>query len=280
MIGFSTEDDNMNVKNKLPNMAVLIEFLTGSAIAILFHWILNYKQEAYVIFGVGTLMSLGRYLQRGDLAIIHDDLSSQYRQSHEITFAISQINDVECHAKAKELLAATVKTINLLQQGIIPLAETEFYLEAAQAVDQTKNLVKAVDPLTSEWSSRGMMLNYYQANLRALERGVRIIRIFVINRDDLSEGYVQETLINQLNDGIDVRVAYRDELPTERENIWSDKCSFNFAIIDDRVIIDVYAKPGLYYGRKSSQPEEASKYERLFELIEHNAFKMTLKTRK
>lgn len=280
MMGFSPEDDNMSEKNKLPNMAVLIEFLTGSALAILFHWVLNYKQEAYVIFGVGTLMSLGRYLQRGDLAIIHDDLSNQYRQSHEITFAISQINDLECHAKAKELLSATVKTINLLQQGIIPLAETEFYLEAAQAVDQTKNLVKAVDPLTSEWSSRGMMLNYYQANLRALERGVRIIRVFVINREELSEGYVQKTLINQLNDGIDVRVAYRDELPTERENIWSDKCSFNFAINDDRVIIDVYAKPGLYYGRKSSQPEEVSKYVRLFDLIEHNAFKMTLKTRK
>jgi hypothetical protein len=270
----------MSVKNKLLNMAVLIEFLTGSALAILFHWVLNYKQEAYVIFGVGTLMSLGRYLQQGELAIIHESLSDQYRQSHEITFAVSQINDVECHAKAKELLAATVKTIGLLQQGIIPLAETEFYLEAAQAVDQTRNLVKAVDPLTSEWSSRGMMLNYYQANLRALERGVRIVRIFVINREDLSEDYVQKTLTSQLSDGIDVRIAYRDELPPEGENIWLSKCSFNFAINDDHVIIDVYAKPGLYYGTKSSQPEEVGKYVRLFDLIEHNAYKMTLKTKK
>lgn len=264
----------MGMKNKLPNMAVLIEFLVGSALAIFFHWVLDFKEEAYTIFGISILMSLGTYLLREELSFIHESLSGLYRQSHELTFAISQINDPECQTKAKELLGATTKTISLLQKGIIPLEETEFYLEAAKAVDQTHSVVKAVDPMTSGWSSRGVMLNFYQTNLRAIERGIKIIRIFIINREDLSGTDMQMMLMTQLNDGIDVRVAYRDELPSEGASIWSDNCSFNFAIYDDHTATDVYSKPGTYYGRKSSQPEEVGKFLRVFDLIEHNAYKI------
>jgi hypothetical protein len=264
----------MGIKNKLSNMAVLIEFLVGSALAIYFHWVLNYKQEAYTIFAIGILLSLGTYLLREELASVHEHLADLYRQSHELTYAISQINDAECQAKAKELLGATTKTISLLQKGIIPLEETEFFLEATKAVDQANNLVKAVEPLTSGWSSRGAMLNYYHANLRALERGVKVVRIIVISREDLSEAEVQMMLMTQLNDGIDVRVAYRDELPSEGASIWSDNCSFNFAVYDDHTATDVYSKPGTYYGRKSNQPEEVGKFLRVFGLIEHNAYKI------
>jgi hypothetical protein len=270
------EGKDMNMKNKLPNMVVLIEFLVGSALAVFFHWVLKYKEEAYTIFGVGVLISLGTYLLRADLSFIHESLSDLYRQSHELTFAISRISDSECQAKAKELLGATTKTVGMLQKGIIPLVETEFYLEANKAVEKARNLVKAVDPLTSGWNSRGMMLNYYQANLRALQRGVRIIRIFVMNREDLSNTDVQKTLTTQLHDGVDVRVAYRDELPSEGESLWSDNCSFDFGIYDDHAVTDVYAKPGTYYGRKSSQPEEVGKFLRLFDLIEHNAYMITI----
>jgi hypothetical protein len=266
----------MGMKNRLPNMAVLIEFLVGSALAIYFHWVLNYKQEAYIIFAIGILLSLGTYLLREELTVVHESLADLYRQSHELTYAISQINDAECQAKAKELLGVTAKTIGLLQKGIIPLKETEFYLEATKAVDQANNMVKAVDPITSGWSSRGAILNYYHANQRALERGVKVVRIIVINREDLSEAEVQMMLMTQLNDGIDVRVAYRDELPSEGASIWSDNCSFDFAVYDDHTAIEVYTKPGTYFGRKSSQPEEVGKFLRVFDLIEHNAYKIAV----
>ena len=52
--------------------------------------------------------------------------------------------------------------------------------------NQATRGIKAVDPLTSGWLSRGTLLNLYQANLRALDRGVKITRIFVTSRENLA----------------------------------------------------------------------------------------------
>ena len=43
-------------------MAVFIEFLAGSGLAIFFHWVLDYKEAAYTIFAVGILLSLVTWL--------------------------------------------------------------------------------------------------------------------------------------------------------------------------------------------------------------------------
>jgi len=71
-----------------------------------------------------------------------------------------------------------------------------------------------VDPITSGWLTRGVLVNFYQANLRALERGVAITRIFVTSREELAEPDIQKVLFGQYNDGIEVRIAFRDELPS------------------------------------------------------------------
>ncbi|NTU60664.1 MAG: hypothetical protein HGA98_06360, partial [Deltaproteobacteria bacterium] len=52
---------------------------------------------------------------------------------------------------------------------------------------------------------------------------------------------------------------------------WAAECSFDFALYDDRVATEVCRAPGTYHGRKTSQPAELGKYERLYDLIEHNA---------
>ena len=110
-------------------------------------------------------------------------------------------------------MIAAKRTIVLLQQGFIPLEESEFYLEGAKCADQACRNIKTVDPLTPGWNSRGPLLNYYQSNLRALERQVTITRIFVMERRDLKELETQKVLLAQYRDGIDVRIAFRDEFP-------------------------------------------------------------------
>ena len=52
------------MNKKIQNMAVFIEFLAGSGLAIFFHWVLDYKEAAYVIFAVGILLSLVTWLLR------------------------------------------------------------------------------------------------------------------------------------------------------------------------------------------------------------------------
>lgn len=267
----------MKLSKKIQHMAVFIEFLAGSGLAIFFHLVLHNPEAAYSIFGIGLLLSLATYLLREDLDNTRCQLTSQYNQAHEITFAVAQINDPECQVKAQEILSGIKRTILLLQQGYMPLDETEYYLEGAKCTDLSLQRLKAVDPLTVGWHTRGALMNFYQSNLRALERGVAITRIFVINREEMAEPEAQKILLAQYRDGIDVRVAFRGELPLANDISGRDtNSSFDFGIYDDHMVTEVFPQSGKYYGRKTATTAEVEKYVRLYEIIDHNAHAVTL----
>jgi hypothetical protein len=262
----------IRLNKKITDMAVFIEFLAGSGLAIFFHMVLHDTNSAYMIFAMGILLSLVTYLVREDIEKSKIHLLDQYHQAHEIPFALARIEDPECQAKAFDLVSATLKSITLLQQGYIQLDEMEFYLEGARLADQSKKHLKAVDPITTGWSTRGALLNFYQSNLRALDRGVRITRVFVTSRDALIDPEVQKMLLTQYRNDIDVKIAFRDELPASFDIIGRDtNCSFDFALYDDQTVTDVFANPGKYHGRKTSHPVEVAKYQHLYNLIEHSA---------
>jgi len=62
------------MNNKIKNIAVLIEFLAGSGLAIFFHQVLHYPEAAYIIFGIGILLSLVTYLVREDIEKTREEL--------------------------------------------------------------------------------------------------------------------------------------------------------------------------------------------------------------
>lgn len=266
----------MKFSKKIQHMAVFIEFLTGSGLAIFFHMVLKNPEAAYSIFGIGLLLSLATYLLREEMETTRSLLSSQYDQAHEITFAVAKINDPECQVKAQEILSGIKRTILLLQQGYIPLDETEYYLEGAKCTDMSLQRLKTVDPVSAGWHSRGALMNFYQSNLRALERGVVITRIFVSSRDEMTGSEAQKLLLTQYCDGIDVRIAFREELPLANDLSGRDiNSSFDFGIYDDHVVTDVFQQSGKYYGRKTATIIEVEKYIRLFEVIDHNSHAVT-----
>lgn len=267
----------IHMSKKINEMAVFIEFIAGSGLAIFFHLVLHNEQAAYMIFGIGILLSLVTYLVREDIEKSRTHLTKLYLQVHEIPFALAQIHDAECQAKAQEMIASTMKNIALLQQNCIPLDEIEFYLEGARLSNQATSRIVAVDPLTTSWFSRGALLNFYQANLRALDRGVQISRIFVTSRDSLGDPEVQKVLLAQHLDTIDVRLAFREELPASFDISGRDtNSSFDFAVYDDRTVTDVFSQTGKYYGKKCSQATEVAKYLHLYELLEHCAHPVVL----
>ena len=262
----------MTLSKKIQNMAVFIEFLTGSGLAIFFHMVLHNPEAAYSIFGIGILLSLATYLLREDLESTRHELVRQYHHAHEITFAVSKIADPECQAKAQELLDGTKHTIALLQQGFIPLVETEFHLEGAKCTDLALQRLRAVDPMNIDWYSSGALVNFYQSNLRALERGVAITRIFVMNREELAIPDAQKILLGQHRDGINIRIAFRNELPAINGIGGRDTTSsYDFTIFDDQTLTEVYQKTGTYYGCKTSNRLNVEKHLRLYELIEYSS---------
>jgi len=262
---------------KIQDMAIFIEFIAGSGLAIFFHLVLHHEEAAYMIFGVGILLSLATYLLREDIGQTRERLIDQYDQAHEITFSIARMTDPECRDKAHEILAGTQRTLALLLQGYVPLDETEFYMKGTKYFDESTRRVKSVDPVTVGWDSRGALVNYYQANLRALERGVLVTRIFVLNREELADPVVQKVLLLQMRDGIEVRIAHRDELPTASDISGRDTTSsFDFAIYDDKVATEVFSQPGKYFGRKTRDPALVGNYLHFFNLIEHGSHTLAL----
>ena len=262
---------------KIQDMAIFIEFIAGSGLAIFFHLVLHHEEAAYMIFGVGILLSLATYLLREDIGQTRERLIDQYDQAHEITFSIARMTDPECRDKAHEILAGTQRTLALLLQGYVPLDETEFYMKGTKYFDESTRRVKSVDPVTVGWDSRGALVNYYQANLRALERGVLVTRIFVLNREELADPVVQKVLLLQMREGIEVRIAHRDELPTASDISGRDTTSsFDFAIYDDKVATEVFSQPGKYFGRKTRDPALVGNYLHFFNLIEHGSHTLAL----
>jgi hypothetical protein len=263
-------------KKTIHSIAIFVEFIAGSGLAIFFHMVLKNESAAYIIFGIGVLLSLVTYLIREEIEKTTNSLLEQYRQVHEIPFALSHISNPACQAKAQELLAGTKRTITMLQQGYIPLDESEFYLEGAKLSDQSSRHIMAVDPLTPGWGTRGALLNFYVANLRAMDRGAQITRIFVVNRDEMTDPEVQRVLLTQYRDNIDVRITYRDELPSPGEFSGRDtNCPCDFAIYDGRSITEVFPQSGKFFGRKTDETAEVAKYQHLYDLIEHNAHIVT-----
>lgn len=267
----------MSLSTKIHNLAVFVEFLAGAGLAVFFHLALHKPDVAYIIFGVGILLSLATYLLREDIEKSRRDLLEQYSKAHELTFALSQISDPECQSRVQDLLAGSKRTIQLLQQGYIPLDESEFYLEGARCADGARQRIKAVDPITSGWLTRGVLVNFYQANLRALERGVSITRVFVTTREELTEPEIQKVLLTQYNDGIEVRIAFRDELPSASVNSGrSTDGSCDFAIYDDLSATEVFPLSGTYFGRKACQAGAIEHCLRLYDLVEHSSHAVIL----
>lgn len=263
----------MSFSQKIQNMAAFIEFLAGSGLAIFFHLVLHNELAAYLIFGIGILLSLATYLLRDDLEKTRAELTDLYHRTHELPCAISRITDPECQIKAQEVLINTMRTVTMLQEGLIPLDETEYYLEAAKCCDATMQHIHAVDPVTSGWLSRATLVNFYHSNQRALERGVSIARIFVIHRQGLIDLDFRKIIMSQLKGGVDVRVAFRDEFPSTHTISGRDTTTvpWDFAVYDRQIATEVLPQASKYYGYKTSQLVEVEKYLHYYQLIEHNA---------
>jgi len=86
------------MNKKIHTMAVFIEFLAGYGLALFFHLVLHNPEAAYIIFGVGILLSLATYLLREDIKQTRRRLLDQYDYANEITFAIARMTDPECQA--------------------------------------------------------------------------------------------------------------------------------------------------------------------------------------
>jgi len=94
------------------------------------------------------------------------------------------------------------------RRGEIPLNTSQYYQRILHEIALTKEgcEVFAVSTISSDlWSSDTNQLNYAKRNLQAVERGVKICRLFIVPEGKSAE--FTDTIRKQLDSGVEIKVA-------------------------------------------------------------------------
>ncbi len=257
---------------------LLLELMIGTALGLAFHFLLRNDTVTWIVLGVGVLISLATSLIRHDLNYIRSSLGQDFKAGNEklaaetlhIAGLLSEIIDVECHAKAHEVIESTKKTLTILKEGYIPLDEAEFYLKTTAFIDEAAQAVSMVEPIEAVIDGRGVRKSFQNSLEKASARGVAISRIFTCADDSVPPEKLAAVTATKAN-GTTVKVMLLSELPTGGEFCGQDVARLNFTIFDDRTVAESFAAPGKYFGRTTTLMTEVSKYQRVFSMLDHAA---------
>ena len=251
-------------------MRTLLEFLVAAGLALLFHFGLRLEHEAYVLFGIGVLLTLAVHLILDRMHSLHCRVYEAIGRVTRLDTTLERITDPEGVVKGRAVIDTANRVLTLLSQGTIPLTEGEYYFEASRCLDRCKHEIVAVNSAdVSDWIGKVQKQNYYRDQVRTRQRGVAISRIFVLHRNELSDQDILRTVTHQRDDGIMVRIAYYEDLGFS----WRDRSemSTNFVLFDREVLVARIPLLGIYYGTKSHVPDDIERYHRVYDILDHHA---------
>jgi hypothetical protein len=251
-------------------MRTLLEFLVAAGLALMFHFGLRLEREAYVLFGVGVLLTLAVHLVLDRMHALHRQTAEAINRVTRLEATLERVKDPEAVVKGRAVIETAQQVLGLLSQGTIPLTEGEYYYEASRCLDRCEREITAVNSVDiTDWIGKVQKINYYRNQVRTSRRGVAIARIFVIHRNELTNPDVVRTIVNQRDDGITVRLAlYEDLMFSGRDGI---EMPTNFVLFDGRELIARTPLLGMYYGKKSHDPGEIARYRRVYEILDQHA---------
>lgn len=251
-------------------MRSFIEFLLAAGLALSFHFGLRLEHEAYLLFGIGLLLTLAVHLILDRFNGVHYQLQGVLGRVNRFESILEGLKDPEAILKGRALLETTHNVLKLLRDGSIPLTEAEYYYEASRCLDRCKKEIRAVNSVDiTDWLGKVQKQNYYRDQVKTRNRGVGIARIFVIRRVDLEKPDVVQTVIHQQKDGIHVRLALHEDLAFS--GIEGIEMPTNFVLFDSDTLIARTPFLGVYYGKKSHAAVEISRYTRVYEILDQHA---------
>jgi hypothetical protein len=99
-------------------MRTLIEFLVAGGLALGFHFGLSLEHEAYVLFGVGVLLTLAVHLILDRLHAVETRTVDAIARAHRIESAFERIQDPEAMVKSRSVLDTTHHVLTMLGDAI------------------------------------------------------------------------------------------------------------------------------------------------------------------
>ena len=256
-------------------ITTLVSLLATVILTLLSDFILNLPVEiTWLTFFTGTIITISvTLLEQRLLDVTSEELSKKL----EIFQLLEQIDDVEIQQLAKETIEDCTEQLRKFKQGIIPStfqAHLTNRLNKCQKKFQATFWVNEIDFLYRlEDSFAGR--NYFEMNKKAIERGIKIERIFLIKRtsvvDDNGNIFNEKALRivnNQKNAGISVRVGWTEDLEGRHyeSDIYQD-----FGIIDGiEVLLQLHGVGDSMHGSMLiKQNDQVRKYAEVFRKLQN-----------
>lgn len=243
---------------KGPSIWILLEFLVGAALALVFHFALHQPIVAYVVFGVGLLITLATWL-------IIDRIQLEIRTSNKIEGLLSEIKDTRFVEAARETVAECEHRLLELIKGRMRVGPDELSIIEIRSLQKTKHHAYAVclgHP--DEWDKQGWK-NYLAENERAVQRGIHFTRILVLEKEAINDQAKRSVVQRHMQTGANVLVVWADETPHDLQR--------DFVIIDNEecLISEMLGTTKIIGGLITTDRDDIHEYLSVFEKLQIKA---------
>lgn len=216
------------------HLLAVISFVATLVLTLIAEVINLSKDTTYLTFAIGTTITLTVSLLEKQL---EDKVKNQIGESLEFYRLTEAIDD-------EDLRHEIIELVRSLGRGEIPphiassrsgklFAKTRKTIYAADYNPTSKHISRWEGPRLETW---------YQSGVDAVQRGVNLERIFILNKDEVIQGRIwDETTLRilkrQSNDGIRVRILWiediaKGDVPPQRNVLQS------LVIFDEKEVLE------------------------------------------
>lgn len=246
-------------------VSIIVGFAVTLVVTLIGEFALKLTDEGtYLVFVCGAMATLVVALLQVDLerkvdssiAVLRDEIAWKFSMFENL----EKIDDIKLRNDIYEL-------VEQISKGKIPpniaATRTRSLLSGAARKMQTSYYAPQVGRLL-EWKSHARQRTYFEGNVAALARGVKIERNFLLRKSEaMPEGKwdkdVQEVLREQMECGIEVRILWLEDLDVRGPRFDVEQ---EFAIFDDKEVMIVSRKYGNTLFRLPS--ERVAEYKEIF----------------
>lgn len=188
------------------------------------------KEASWIIGVMGALISVSIIILKLYIRKALEEIESKRINGEgQLIDSLSILNDLDesKYRYSNYILGVFHKQIKSIAKGIIDLTPSRYYVEIIDNIKSSKlgDEVYAVNCINEiRWSESARQINYLDENLIAAQRGVKIHRIFIVDKQRLtnSDDYRQriELIRQQQNtNNIEVSIVWSQELNDDKKRI-------------------------------------------------------------
>jgi hypothetical protein len=202
------------------------------------------ESDGYIVLAVGAQLTVALFLLKSEIINKFDDkinlleIKFDEKTNRLELFELLEKIRPELQDRAARSLRECKSSLQELSRGIITDNASVIFNMLSEYVNYSKYEVLAVHvgktSANFEVWRRDYMQNYFECKKRAIQRGVKVQRIFIIGREDPSvpqtqglRQIAQEIMLLQQSAGIEIFVIRERDVPPPAED---------FAVIDRQLV--------------------------------------------